>query len=146
MEVVIGRCHGGWSPEDGFVRIPEGVSLFLFQEPRAVMDAWDADRLAMLPSQYLQKIQPYAVLPLIAGDVVPDYRTEPLTSEDADYFTSNPDPDVAVVPADGMYLSELLAQTQGNVYWFACQAFIKEPDPNAYQEAVASGNVKLWRG
>ena len=143
MEVVIGVCHGGWDPSDGFVRIPDGVNLFLFQEPGVPMDASVADYGASSTSQRLQELQSSAMLPLTGGDVVPDYRTSALSQEDVVYFESNPDPEVAVVPADGQYLSEILAQTQGNVYWFACQSFISDPDPDAYKQAVEQGQVKL---
>jgi hypothetical protein len=42
-KILISQVHGGWKEENGFVAIPEGTTLYLFQEPGNVMFGAQAD-------------------------------------------------------------------------------------------------------
>ena len=141
MEVAIGQCHGGWSDEDGFVVVPSGSTLYLFQEPGSLMSARWADKKSELSSNGLQQLQSIAFMTIPAESIVPDYSTSPLAPEDGNFFKENLDPDVVVTGSEGEKLSDYLRQTSGstaNVYWFACQAFMETDLDQIFGESLGS--------
>ncbi|MDE3204403.1 MAG: hypothetical protein KGQ66_09265 [Acidobacteriota bacterium] len=146
MEVVVGGCHGGWRPEDGFVKVPSGTHVYLYAEPGVPQPtSVDAAGAQLSEAELHDWAATSSMFTFEGGDVIPDYATEdhdPLIRER--YFEGNPDPNVVLVGGGGMLLSEILAQSQGsNIHWFSCQSFVSAPDPDAYEQAVASGDVKL---
>jgi hypothetical protein len=139
MEVCIGQCHGGWETDDGFVVVPSGTTLFLFQEPGESMLASYADRHSEDSAAKLQELQGKAFMKVPADSIVPDYSTSPLGEKDANFFKENLDPDVVVTGSEGEHLSDYLKQAHGaNVYWFACQAFMETDLDQIFGETLGS--------
>ncbi len=133
-EVVVGQCHGGWSASDGFVAIPPGTYLYLFQQPGDLMDPSYADETALSLASALVAKQGKAAWKLEPGDIVYDYGTSPLT--DNDYLDAFGNLDILQGPsAQGVTivggtekLSDVLRANKGNnIYWLACQAYAGVP-------------------
>ena len=143
MEIVVGGCHGGWNEAtDGYVKIPSGCTLYIFQEPGSLMSASVGAAVAHFSESDLQSLQGSQVMKLEADDIVPDYLTTTLEAELRPYFEGNTDPNVVQVGGDGMHLSEVLAQAKGNLYWFSCQAFMGTVSEDGYKDAVLNKNFK----
>ncbi|MDE3203515.1 MAG: hypothetical protein KGQ66_04760 [Acidobacteriota bacterium] len=125
-EVVVGRCHGGWDASDGFVVIPDGTHLFLFQDPGESMDPDVADEGALSTKDRLIANQSSATWHLEPGDIAYNYLTQTLRESDfaSESVWSGPAAqDVEIVGGD-MMLFDVLQQYKGNnIYWFACQAY-----------------------
>jgi hypothetical protein len=119
-EVVIGRCHGGWSRGDGFVEIPSSTTLYLFEDHMATMSAEFADAGILMSTDGLRSMQGKAKYTLGAGKVCYNYTTEALKPDDV-VWEGPLDRDIELVDA-GLSLADALAKYKGNpVYWFACQ-------------------------
>jgi hypothetical protein len=121
-EVVVGRCHGGWSKSDGFVAVPDGTHLFLFQDPGESMAAKIADAGALSTKDALISRQGEANWHLEGGDIAYNYLTQPLGSHDVVW--SGPQAEGVEVVGGEMKLFDVLKAHKGNnIYWFACQAY-----------------------
>ena len=142
-EVVIGQCHGGWLPAEGYVAIPSSTKLFLFQDPGAKLAAAVADWGANSTADNLRSIQDSAQWTLEADDIVYDFGTEDLGPNDKNYFTGAMD-GVVVVGGGGAHLSDILRTHKGNnIYWFACQAFDGKHDPTQeIRHMMQMGRIK----
>lgn len=146
-EVVVGRCHGGWNKDDGFVAIPDGTHLFLFQDPGESMDPDVADAGALSTKERLIAKQGSANWHLEPGDIAYNYLTQTLRESDfkSESVWSGPAAqDVEIVGGDLM-LFDVLKQYKGNnIYWFACQAYAAaNPDGELKDMAAAEENGTL---
>lgn len=208
--LLISQVHGNWQEEYGYVAIPDGTTVYLFQEPGSSMlleqadwgaiasakelkdldgikevfeaaarasieDFVDAEvtiawlehivnneprRFGGVRSQHftrlkkaLENIKSLAVLPLVGGDVIYDYRVSSLTDIDQVLFADTPgdpavkrvrseivgklnDEDIMLGKDSEQFLSDYLRDYRGwEIYWFACQdgAAVK---PNEEFEAM----------
>lgn len=124
MEVCVGRCHGGWSPSDGFVQVPRGTTVYLFLDSMRSMADVDADAAVLMTAEGLQGLQSKASQTITEFRTVNNYSTQALT--EADTVIQGPlAQGVELVNDDGLHLSDIMEKYKGNnIYWFACQALV----------------------
>jgi hypothetical protein len=123
-EVVIGRCHGGWEPKDGYTKVPAGSTLYLFVDPMRAMWAdqglsavlQSTNELIQMQSRAREKIEQYTT--------IANYRTYDIgmDEEARKEMPEGPLQQGVEIVQGGSTLEEVLAQyPSSNFYWFACQ-------------------------
>ncbi len=121
-EVVVGRCHGGWGPDEGWVQVPSGTTVYLFLDSFRAMHADDADRAVLSSPDDLRAMQGAASQVVNAFRTINNYGIQSLSDDDV--VTEGPlQSGVELVNEEGLHLSDIFDKYKGsNIYWFACQA------------------------
>jgi hypothetical protein len=121
-EVVVGRCHGGWGPDEGWVQVPKGTTVYLFLDSYRAMHADDADRSTLMSPDELQAMQGKASQTISEFRTVCNYGIQALSENDV-VHEGPMQQGVELVNEDGLHLADIMQQHKGsNIYWFACQA------------------------
>jgi hypothetical protein len=143
-KVVIGQVHGGWTPEEGYVAIPSGTNLYLFDDPGKPMNAHIADWGANLGSAELEEIKDSVQWTLQTDDIIQDYGLQSLRSEDVSFWDGKQHDGVTLYNEDGKHLSDVFKDHAGkDIYWFCCQSFdsLAQTPPNL-QDMINEGKIK----
>lgn len=146
-KVVIGQVHGGWAPEEGYVAVPPGTKVYLFDDPGKPMNAHVADWGANLGSEELEEILDSVQWTLEPGDIIQDYGLQSLRATDTTFWDGKEHPGVTLYNTDGNHLSDVFQEHPNkDVYWFCCQSFDSLPKgagtPPNLQDMLNEGKIK----